>query len=246
MTEQQQTDLDVLVVGTGFGGVYQLDRLRDEGFRAHAWEAGSDVGGVWYWNTYPGARVDTYGSLYQYSREDLWKEWNWTELYPSQRELCEYFRYVVDKLDLRKDITFDTRVTAAEFDESARHWVVRGRNAETGEEVVCTARFLTMCVGFGSKPYIPEIPGLESFAGEVHHTGRWPQEGLDLKGKRVGVLGTGASGVQVIQTCGSEVAHLTAFQRTPNMALPMPNRPLDHAENTRMKETYPELFAKRE
>ena len=233
-------EFDVLVVGAGFAGLYQLDRLRKLGFSVRVFEAGADIGGIWYWNCYPGARVDTYGPIYQYSREDLWREWNYSELYPSWEEVREYFHYVDKKLDLSRDIRFNTRVSAAEFDEDRNQWIIQ---ADDGS--VVRARFFVLCTGFGSKPYIPALEGLESFGGEWHHTAKWPQQGLDFTGKRVGVIGTGASGVQVIQEASRHAAHLTVFQRTPNLALPMRQKKLDEETSRRMKEDYPARFRRR-
>lgn len=233
-------EFDVLVVGAGFAGLYQLDRLRKLGFSVRVFEAGADIGGIWYWNCYPGARVDTYGPIYQYSREDLWREWNYSELYPSWEEVREYFHYVDKKLDLSRDIRFNTRVSAAEFDEDRNQWIIQ---ADDGS--VVRARFFVLCTGFGSKPYIPALEGLESFGGKWHHTAKWPQEGLDFTGKRVGVIGTGASGVQVIQEASRHAAHLTVFQRTPNLALPMRQKKLDEETSRRMKEDYPARFRRR-
>ena len=233
-------ELDVLVVGAGFAGLYQLDRLRSLGYSVRVFEAGAGLGGIWHWNCYPGARVDTYGPIYQFSREDLWKDWTWGVLYPNWAQLREYFDYVDQKLDLSRDIRFNTRVTGAEFDEGRKQWVVRAQDG-----TVARARFLVICTGFGSQPYIPKFAGLDSFKGECHHTARWPQKGLDLAGKRVGVIGTGASGVQVIQEAGPQVAHLTVFQRTPNLALPMRQRKLDPETERRMKDDYPTRFRTR-
>jgi cation diffusion facilitator CzcD-associated flavoprotein CzcO len=232
--------LDVLVVGAGFAGLYQLDRLRELGFSVKIYEAGSDLGGTWYWNCYPGARVDTAGPIYQYSRKDLWRDWNFTELYPGWDEVRQYFRSVDQKLDLSRDIRFDTRVTGAEFDEGDRRWTVR---ADDGSTV--RARYLVMCTGFGAKPYLPQLKGLADFGGACHHTALWPQDGLALTGKRVGVIGTGASGVQVIQEAARDAAHVTVFQRTPNLALPMRQRKLDDETQRWMKEGYPAKFTMR-
>lgn len=240
MTTSTEQELDVLVVGAGFAGLYQLDRLRSLGFSVQVFESGADIGGIWYWNCYPGARVDTWAPIYQYSREDLWRDWEFSELYPGWDEVRRYFHYVDQKLDLSKDIRFNTRVSAARFDEERLQWVVR---AEDGTAV--RARYLVMCTGFGSKPYLPDIPGLDTFAGRCHHTARWPQEGLDVRGKRVGVVGTGASGVQVIQEVAPDAAHLTVFQRTPNTALPMRQRALDADARRELKQSYPQRFAKR-
>jgi cyclohexanone monooxygenase len=238
-------DLDVLVVGAGFAGLYQLERLRELGFSVKVHEAGSDVGGVWHWNRYPGARLDTESALYQFSNEKIWREWNWSETYPGQAELQAYFRFVDEKLDLSKDVRYGTRVVAARFDEHTNTWTVESRDERSGETRLTRARFLLPLLGFGSLPLLPDIPGLENFDGDCFHTARWPEGGYDMTGKRVGVIGTGASGVQVIQTIAPEVAHLSVFQRTPNLAIPMISRPLDAAANEKLREIYPRLFASR-
>ncbi len=231
---------DALIVGGGFNGVYQLHRLRQEGFKVRLFEAGADLGGVWYWNCYPGARVDSHVPIYEFSIEELWRDWNWTERFPAWDELCRYFHYVDKKLDLSRDIRFGTRVSAAEFDEARDQWVIR-----TTDGTVVRARYFILCTGFASKPYIPNYKGLESFAGESFHTGLWPQEGASFTGKRVGVVGTGASGVQVVQEASKDAAHLTVFQRTPILALPMQQRKLDVETQQRMKAGYPEIFRMR-
>ncbi len=233
-------ELDVLVIGAGFSGLYQLYRLRDLGFKVHLVEAGGGLGGVWYWNCYPGARVDTHCQIYQFSREDVWQDWDWSERFPGWEEMRRYFEHVDKKLDLSKDISFNTRITRAEFDENTRRWVF-----DTDSGVAYRTRFSVICTGFGSKPYLPEIKGRETFLGEAHHTALWPQEGLDFTGKRVGVIGTGASGVQVAQEAAKVAAHLTVFQRTPNMYLPMGQRKFDRADNVEMKRDYPASFQRR-
>jgi cation diffusion facilitator CzcD-associated flavoprotein CzcO len=233
-------NLDVIVVGAGFAGLYLLDRLRSMGMVVQVFEAGGGLGGVWYWNCYPGARVDSPGAIYQYSRDDVWRKWQFSELYPSWQELREYFRYVDEKLDLSRDIRFNRRVDEAQFDPAHDHWIVRSSDGS-----VASGRYLVLCTGLSAKPYIPDLAGLNDFAGERHHTALWPQHGLDLAGKRVGVIGTGASGVQVAQEAAGTAAHLTVFQRTPNLALPMRQKKLDDDTIRRMKETYPEMFDKR-
>src|SRR5271155_4055561 len=232
--------LDVILVGAGFAGFYLLDRLRGMGMSVQVFEAGAAPGGVWYWNCYPGARVDSPGPMYQYSREDLWRDWSFSELYPSWQEIREYFNYVDKKLDLSRDIRFNRRVNEAEFDPARNRWTVRSSDGS-----VATARYFVLCTGLGSKPYAPDLPGLSHFAGERHHTALWPQQGLDLAGKRVGIIGTGASGVQVAQEAAGVAAHLTVFQRTPNLALPMRQRTLDDGTIRRMKEGYPRAYQKR-
>src|SRR6202158_5333811 len=233
-------DLDVIIVGAGFAGLYLLDRLRSMGVAVQVFEAGGGLGGVWYWNCYPGARVDSSGPIYQYSRDDLWRKWQFSELYPAWQEIRAYFNYVDEKLGLSRDIRFNRRVTEAEFDPAHNRWIVRSNDGS-----VASARYLVLCTGLSAKPYIPDLPGLNDFAGERHHTALWPQHGLDMAGKRVGVIGTGASGVQVAQEAAGVAAHLTVFQRTPNLALPMRQRKLEDDTIRRMKEDYPRAYQKR-
>ncbi|MDT7817532.1 MAG: hypothetical protein QOJ42_7448, partial [Acidobacteriaceae bacterium] len=233
-------ELDVIIVGAGFGGLYLLDRLRSKGMSVQLLEAGEAPGGVWYWNCYPGARVDSPGPMYQYSREDLWRDWSYEELYPSWEEIRAYFRYVDEKLDLSRDIRFNTFVSGAEFDQARNIWTVH-----SSDGFVSKARCVILCAGLGSKPYTPNLPGLSEFSGVQHHTALWPQQGLDLAGKRVGIIGTGASGIQVAQEAAKVAAHLTVFQRTPNMALPMRQKKLDDDTIRQMKVGYAVAFEKR-
>jgi cation diffusion facilitator CzcD-associated flavoprotein CzcO len=226
-------ELDVLVIGAGFAGLYQLDRLRSLGLKVKIFEAGAQIGGVWYWNCYPGARVDSQGAIYQFSREDLWSDWSFDELYPSWEQVRAYFQHVDRKLGLSRDIRFNTRVRSAGFDESAKQWIVRAN-----DDITVRARFIVACSGFAAKPYVPAIEGLENFRGPSHHTALWPQNGLDLAGKRVGVVGTGASGVQIVQEAARVASHLTVFQRTPNFALPMRQRKFDAAAKREEKAGY--------
>jgi cation diffusion facilitator CzcD-associated flavoprotein CzcO len=240
MNNSEIENLDVIVVGAGFAGLYLLDRLRSMGMEVQVFEAGGGLGGVWYWNCYPGARVDSSGPIYQYSRDDLWRKWEFSELYPSWQEIRAYFHYVDEKLGLSRDIRFNRRVTEAEFNSARDRWTIRSNDGS-----VASARYLVLCTGLGTKPYIPDLPGLSDFTGERHHTALWPQQGLDMAGKRVGVIGTGASGVQVAQEAAGVAAHLTVFQRTPNMALPMRQAKLDEDTIRHMKEKYPEIYDRR-
>ncbi|KIK69888.1 hypothetical protein GYMLUDRAFT_236350 [Collybiopsis luxurians FD-317 M1] len=240
-------DLDVLIIGAGFGGIYQLYQVRLLNLRAKIFEAGSDLGGVWFWNSYPGARVDVPVPAYEFSLKEIWEDWYWTERYPGRDELLAYFAHVEKKLDVKKDISFDTRVVEARFNGSENKWTVWAQNG-----VVARTKFLVTCLGFGSKPYIPDFPNLSSFRGccGVHHTSRWPQDGLDFKGKRVGVIGTGASGVQIVQTLASKPAdegpqRLTVFQRTPNLAIPMRQDGLDKEMQDKAKAFYPALLRRK-
>jgi cyclohexanone monooxygenase len=232
--------LDALIIGAGFSGLYQLHRLRQRGFHVRLFEAAADLGGIWYWNCYPGARVDSHVPNYEFSLEELWRDWNWTERFPAWDELRRYFRHVDRKLDLSRDIRFHSRVSAARFDPDADQWQI-----ECADGHRIRTRFFIPCTGFAAKAYVPALPGLERFAGPCVHTAHWPQDGLDLTGRRVGVIGTGASGVQVIQEAGKVASHLTVFQRTPNLALPMQQRTLDEPSQRVMKAHYPEWFRQR-
>lgn len=232
--------LDALIIGAGFSGLYLLYRLRERGFRVRLLEAGADLGGIWYWNCYPGARVDSHVPNYEFSMEELWREWNWTERFPAWDELRRYFAYVDQKLALSRDIRFHSRVTAARFASDTDQWHV-----ECADGHRARARFLIPCTGFAAKAHLPRLVGLETFAGPCVHTAHWPQEGLDLTGRRVGVIGTGASGVQIIQEAGRIASHLTVFQRTPNLALPMQQQAFDGASQQAMKAHYPDWFRRR-
>ena len=235
-----EDSFDALIVGAGFCGLYQLYHLRRLGFSVKVVDAGAAPGGTWYWNCYPGARVDSHIPNYQYSMEDLWQSWSWTERFPDWRELRGYFRHVDRILDLSRDIKFNTWVTSASFDASKDEWVV-GMDDKTEWR----ARFLIMCTGFAAKPYIPDLKGLDTFKGEFHHTGLWPQEGLDLNDRRIGIVGTGASGVQVIQEAAKVARELTVFQRTPAIATPMQQKRFTEPMLARMNKSIKEDFAKR-
>jgi cation diffusion facilitator CzcD-associated flavoprotein CzcO len=233
-------DFDVIVIGAGLSGMYQLYRLRELGLRVRVFEAGTDVGGTWYWNRYPGARFDSESYSYGYSfSKELLAEWEWSEHFAGQPETLRYCQYVADKFDLRRDIRFSSRVAAAVYDEASRSW---GVALEDGSRFA--ARFLITAIGPLSTPTLPRIEGRDSFEGRSFHTARWPKEKVDFKGRRVAVIGTGATGVQTIQTIASEVGHLTVFQRTPNWCAPLHNGKIDAETQAAIKAGYPEMFAR--
>ena len=196
---------DVLVVGAGFGGLYALHRLRAEGYRVRVLEAGDDIGGTWFWNRYPGARCDVESMQYSYSfSEEIQQEWRWSELYATQPEILRYIHFVADRLDLRRDILLNTRVTAARFDATANEWTL---TTDTGETFV--APFVVMASGCLSVPLEPRLEGLSDFAGPVHRTHSWPREPVDLAGRRIGLIGTGSSGIQATPQLARLGAHFT-------------------------------------
>src|SRR5580704_6106661 len=217
------TELDALVIGAGFAGLYQLLCLRDRlGLSVKALEAGGGVGGTWYWNRYPGARCDSESHVYWYTfSPELMREWEWSERYPGQAEILRYLNFVADRFDLKKDIRFNTRMTAATYDEGANRWRV---HTESGETYV--VKFLVTAVGCLSTANVPKFPGLEDFAGDWYHTGQWPHEGVDFTGKRVGMIGTGSTGIQAAPVIAASAKHLTVFQRTANYSVPARNAPL--------------------
>ena len=215
--------LDALVIGAGFAGLYQLLCLRDRlGLSVQALEAAEGVGGTWFWNRYPGARCDSESHAYCYTfSEALVRDWEWSERYPGQPEVMRYLNHVADRYDLKRDIRFNTRVNAAHWDDAGNVWCV---GTEAGEEY--RARFLIAAVGCLSSANIPDIAGLDRFAGRWYHTGQWPHEGVDLRGKRVGLVGTGSTGIQAVPVIAETAAHLTVFQRTPTYSVPARNAPL--------------------
>ena len=227
------SELDALVIGAGFAGLYQLLCLRDRlGLKVKALEAGGGVGGTWYWNRYPGARCDSESHVYWYTfSPELMREWEWSERYPGQAEIMRYLNFVADKFDLKRSIQFNTRVTAAEYDESANRWRVRTENGETH-----TAKFLITAVGCLSTANVPDFPGLKDFKGDWYHTGQWPHEGVDFTGKRVGMIGTGSTGIQAAPVIAASAKHLTVFQRTANYSVPARNAPLPPEFKRHVKE----------
>jgi cation diffusion facilitator CzcD-associated flavoprotein CzcO len=233
MAQSQTVPLDALIVGAGFAGLYQLHLLRDRlGLSVRAVEAAEGVGGTWYWNRYPGARCDSESHSYCFTfSEDLVKGWEWSERYPQQPEILRYLNYVADRLDLKRDISFNTRVIGARFDETAKVWVV-----ETAQGETVRARFLVTAVGCLSTANVPDIPGRDTFKGRWEHTGAWPHDGVDFTGKRVGLIGTGSTGIQATPVIAETAAHLTVFQRTANYSVPARNVPLTDERKRAFKE----------
>ncbi|MCV7169999.1 NAD(P)/FAD-dependent oxidoreductase [Mycobacterium manitobense] len=228
--------VDAVVVGAGFAGLYALHKLRQQGLTVRVFEAAPDVGGTWYYNRYPGARCDVESVDYCYSfSDDLQQEWTWTEKYATQAEILRYINWVADKLDLRRGITFNTRVTSAVLDEDSLRWTV---TTDTGA-VVC-ARFCLMATGPLSAALTPQFSGLNGFGGRIYHTADWPHEGVDFTGRRVAVIGTGSSGVQSIPIIAEQAEQLYVFQRTPNYSVPAGNRPLSAEDVAQVKATYAE------
>lgn len=231
---------DAVVVGAGFSGLYQLHRLRDRlGLKVKVLEAGSGVGGTWFWNRYPGARCDSESHAYCYTfSDDLYRNWAWSERYPGHEEIRRYLNFVADRLDLRRDILLNTRVVSAVFDESAVVWRVTTANGDA-----FVAKFLIAAVGCLSTANIPNVPDLDTFAGEWYHTGEWPHEGVDFTGKRVGLIGTGSTGIQAAPVIAETAAHLTIFQRTANYSVPAQNAPLSDAFKAAIRERRAEIRA---
>ena len=238
LVDEEVEQFDAIVIGAGVAGLYQLYRLRQLGLSVRVFEDGSGVGGTWYWNRYPGSRCDSESYAYGYSfSEELLQEWDWKDHYTSQPENESYLNYVSDKFDLRRDIQFNAYVVSAVFDEGENRWHVQTEDGRRAR-----AQFLITAVGILSARYVPDIEGLDSFEGEWCHTGRWPREGIDLAGKRVGVIGTGSTGVQVIPAIANDVAHLTVFQRTANYCAPLRNSPIDSGWMREIKASYPAIF----
>jgi cyclohexanone monooxygenase len=230
---QNATVVDVVVVGAGFAGLRSLHTLRERGLRVAVLEAGSDVGGVWFWNRYPGARCDVESYDYSYSfSEELEQEWRWSERYATQPEILRYIHHVADRFDLRRDVHLHQRMTQAAWDEADGRWSVR---TEAG--ALWSARYVVMATGQLSTTKNPVLPGQELFTGEIHHSARWP-ESVDFAGKRVGIIGTGSSGMQMIPILAEQAAHLTVFQRTANFSVPATNGPLTDERDAEVKATY--------
>jgi cation diffusion facilitator CzcD-associated flavoprotein CzcO len=231
-----QEEVDVVVVGAGFAGMYLLHLLRGQGFNTVVLEAAADVGGTWYWNRYPGARCDVGSIDYSYSFDaDLEQEWEWSEKYATQPEILRYAQHVADRFDLRRDIRFETRVESAVYDETIGRWSVTTGN---GDHI--STQFHVMATGCLSTSKLPELPGLDTYTGQTFHTGHWPHEPVDFTGMKVGVIGTGSSGIQSIPLIAEQAAELTVFQRTPNFSIPADNGPVDRAKVAEIKATYPQ------
>lgn len=231
---------DAIIIGAGMAGLYQLYRLRELGLSVRVFETGGGVGGTWYWNRYPGARFDSESYSYGYSfSEQILQEWDWSEHFAAQPETLRYVEFVADKFDLRRDIQFDTRIMRATYDETVPSWEIE---TEAGERA--QAQFLITAIGPLSAHTLPAIEGIDLFEGQACHTARWPHEPVDFTGKRVAVIGTGATGVQVIQEVAKSAGQLTVFQRTPNFCAPLHNRPIDEEAQLKIKSDYPAIFEK--
>lgn len=238
-TTPEVRDVDVLVVGAGIAGLYMLHRLRGLGIAAQVLEAGEGVGGTWFWNRYPGARVDIESTDYSYSfSPELEQEWEWSERFPTQPELLRYINHVADRFALRDGIQFNTRVESAHYNETTGRWDVR---TDGGEQL--SAQYCVMATGCLSDAKVPQFPGVDSFEGATYHTGRWPHEGVDFTGLRVGIVGTGSSGIQSIPLIAEQAEHLYVFQRTPNFSIPARNGQLDPDYWAQVKATYRERRA---
>ena len=234
---EKNKKVDVIVVGAGFTGIFATHKFTTLGYSVQTLEAGDGIGGTWYWNRYPGARTDSESYVYQYFfSEELLNEWNWKEKFPAQEETEKYLNFVAEKFDLKKFIRFGSKVTKAEFMEEQKHWKIR---TEDGFEV--QSQFLVMGRGLLSKPQLPDINGIDKFTGKILHTSHWPKTGLKLSNKDVGIIGTGATGLQVIQSIASEVKHLTVFQRTPNYTIPMNNPRFTEQKMAELRGQYPEI-----
>jgi cation diffusion facilitator CzcD-associated flavoprotein CzcO len=239
MTHPTPRTVDAIIVGAGFAGLYMLHRLRGLGLSARVFEAGGGVGGTWYWNRYPGARCDIESLEYSYQfSEELQMDWTWTERYATQPEILRYIEHVAERFDLLGDVTFNTRVNAAHFDDEAGLWRIE---TSAGEQLA--AKFCVMATGCLSSANLPGIPGTEAFAGAIYHTGKWPHEGVDFTGQRVAVIGTGSSAIQSIPHIAAQASELIIFQRTPNYSIPAHNRPLTAEEQENFRAQWRELRA---
>ncbi|KAL2868980.1 flavin-containing monooxygenase [Aspergillus lucknowensis] len=232
-------DYDVLIIGAGLSGIYTLHQMNTFGLRAKVLEAGSAPGGTWYWNRYPGARFDSESYSYGFSwSQEVLEEWDWSEHFAAQPETLRYCEFLVDKFNLRAGMQFDTRVTRAHYQERSKSWVLTDHRGRT-----YSSRWLVTCMGILNEFTLPNIPGVHDFAGRAMHTARWPHDApVSFEGKRVGVIGTGATGIQTITEVAKTAGHLTVFQRTPNWSAPLNNGPISAAEMAEIKTRYPEIF----
>lgn len=231
MTVQQY---DAVVMGAGVAGLYQLYQLRKAGLNVVLFEAGSDVGGTWYWNRYPGARFDSESLIYQYIfDEKLYKDWSWSERFPGQPEIEKWLQYVTERLDLRKDIKFNSRISSAHYNETTKRWTIKTENGDTAD-----SQFFVSCGGMLSAPITGQFPDQDKFKGTVVYTSKYPKEGVDVAGKRVGVVGIGATGIQVIQATAPKAGHLTVFARTPQYTLPMKNPTYNEEDQEEYKKQF--------
>ncbi|KQW69953.1 cyclohexanone monooxygenase [Methylibium sp. Root1272] len=237
MGRSERTSLDVVVVGAGFAGLYALHLLRKKGLSVRVYEAGDGIGGTWYWNRYPGARCDIESIEYSYSfDEQLQQEWDWPARYADQADILKYINHVADRFDLRRDIQLETRVESAHFDEKSSRWTVTTNRGET-----VSAQFCIMATGCLSTPKQVDVEGIGDFAGQCYHTAAWPRGGVDFGGRRVGIIGTGSSGIQAIPHIAKQAKHLTVFQRTPNFSIPAWNHPLTEDQRRIQKAEYADL-----
>lgn len=237
MSDKAVEHVDVVVVGAGFAGIYAVYRAGQDNLSVKCFEAGTEVGGTWYWNRYPGARVDIECLEYSYSFDDeLQQEWEWTERYAGQDEILSYAKHVADKYNLREHMQFETRVVSAVFDEDSQRWLMK---TNRGDHV--SAKFCFMATGLISAPVDPDFEGLDAFKGEQYMTGRWPKDEIQFAGKRVGVIGTGSSGIQVISEIADKAGELLVFQRTPSYVIPLQNHSIDKSQVKKIKDKYDEL-----
>lgn len=240
MTTSIPKQVDAIIVGAGFSGLYMLKRLKEQGLSAVIFESGSDVGGTWYWNRYPGARCDVESPYYSYAFDpELEQEWEWTERYPAWDEIQAYLSHVTDRYNLRDDIYFDSTVVSASYDETEKTWSVSTFSDREGH--LTTAKYCIMATGCLSAARLPDIPGIDDFEGNIYHTGEWPHESVDFTGQKVAVIGTGSSGVQAIPEIAKEASELFVFQRTPNFSVPAENGPLDQDLWKEVKENYRDI-----
>ncbi len=236
--DKSSSSYDAIVIGAGISGLYQLYKLRSLGFKVLVLEAGTGVGGTWYWNRYPGARFDSESYSYGYSfSKELLDEWDWKEHFSGQPEIEKYCNFVADKFHLKDNIRFSSRVAFAHYQKSNKHWTIG-----TSDGMKFSAQFLITAIGLLSAPTMPNFNGIKDFRGSWTHTGLWPKEGIDYHGKRVAVIGTGASGVQAIQDISKTAKSLTVFQRRPNWCTPLHNGPISKIEMEEIRAGYPALF----